>query len=258
VFRFILRCGDPVAFQFPADAHAFVGRFDDGGVISGPLNIREGLSSVPISPGRRLYAEAGHQIVVADIPATIPDGEYEFSLRFSLSSSRPIAVKPIFLGQMTFNGRDTFFPPLFPDAISMSNVPPLVVPLSDTLVEILPALDTIGDASTFVVAYCPKCDQLHLAGEASNVIPIGSTATVSVTTQRQSRGIAVDVIFTKLIGDFEFTSGDMTPNRQATTITTDRDGRGEIRIAPTRSGLAVLKAAVPNTSLAAFYVFYGQ
>ncbi|MFG0283861.1 MAG: GC-type dockerin domain-anchored protein [Phycisphaerales bacterium JB039] len=138
-----LDCSDPLILQLPDDATGVVATASDAG---GPilLPLKAGLASVPILPGVALDAEPGTQLVVIEYPAGMAPGIYDLALDFDLSFSRPIEVKALITGKVTCGG-ETYLPPIVPNVTHMADVPPVIIPVSPTPVDILPDITMAKD-----------------------------------------------------------------------------------------------------------------
>jgi hypothetical protein len=103
-----------------------------------------------------------------------------------------------------------------------------------------------------------KADRLHSIGPIPNRVPAGATGTIAATVQYNlSSAPDVAVVFTKLGGDFSFTSGSISADGKRATATTDADGVATMTIVPNAAGAALVRVAVPGTSLSAFALFFG-
>ncbi len=122
---------DPVIVQVPASMSDFAGSIAAGppGVTPGtPLQIQAGLTSIAIDAGTTLTAEPGTQFVIIDFvaPANAPSGQYTLDFEFRGTAS---SIKVIFAGKVT-SGTATYYPPIFPCATNMSQVPAIAIPTS--------------------------------------------------------------------------------------------------------------------------------
>jgi hypothetical protein len=122
---------DPVIVQVPASMSDFAGSIAAGppGVTPGtPLQIQSGLTSIAIDANTTLTAEPGMQFVIIDFvaPANAPSGQYTLDFQFRGTAS---AIKVIFAGKVT-SGAATYYPPIFPCATNMSQVPAIPIPTS--------------------------------------------------------------------------------------------------------------------------------
>jgi hypothetical protein len=122
---------DPVIVQVPASMSDFAGSIAAGppGVAPGtPLQIQAGLTSIAIDAGTTLTAEPGTQFVIIDFvaPANAPSGQYTLDFEFRGTAS---SIKVIFAGKVT-SGAATYYPPIFPCATNMSQVPAIAIPTS--------------------------------------------------------------------------------------------------------------------------------
>jgi hypothetical protein len=124
---------DPLIVQFPTTVSNVSGTF--GGATSGALAIQSGLTCVNTVPGEQLCAEAGHQLVVLDLPPGTPNGAYSLALNFTVTPPAPITVKAVFTGRVVIAGQ-TFYPVLVPCVTSFASAPSVTIPLSSTLVGI--------------------------------------------------------------------------------------------------------------------------
>jgi hypothetical protein len=103
----------------------------------------------------------------------------------------------------------------------------------------------------------PKADQLRSLGPTPNSIAVGGAGEITTTTQYNSNAVPrADVVFSKLLGDFTFTSGVITPDGKQATVTTDNAGRAKITFVTNAAGRALVKASVSGTALTA-YSFFG-
>ncbi len=143
-----LSCTDPILMQFPSDASNFVGTFS--GSSSGYLVIDESLNYLKLNQTDWLTAEPGYKLVLVSFPDDIPDGTYNTDLSFSLGYSRSIDVKTVVTGTLVCDG-ETYYPPMVPCITNMSQVTPLIIPVSDTLVDVRPELaGLLDDCETLV------------------------------------------------------------------------------------------------------------
>ncbi len=122
---------DPVIVQVPASMSDFAGSIALGppGVTPGtPLQIQSGLTSIAIDANTTLAAEPGMQFVIIDFaaPANAPSGQYTLDFQFRGTAS---SIKVIFAGKVS-SGAATYYPPIFPCATNMSQVPALAIPTS--------------------------------------------------------------------------------------------------------------------------------
>lgn len=129
-----LDCSDPIVIQFPPDATNFVGTFQ-GNSLSGQLIIESGLKSIPITPDNNMFAENDNQLIIIGYPEILEPGSYDFSLSFDLDSSRIIEIKPIVTAKVLYDS-STFFPPFLPGVTSFVDIPPVILPVSDSLMQV--------------------------------------------------------------------------------------------------------------------------
>jgi hypothetical protein len=101
-----------------------------------------------------------------------------------------------------------------------------------------------------------KPDQLHIIGPSPNQVPLGGTATIKTTVQAKFIGAPdKNVVFTKQLGNFTFTSGTVSPDGKQATVTTDGDGKAEVTFTANGTGKSLIKVTVTGTTLSAYSYF---
>jgi len=167
---------DPVIVQVPASMSNFAGSIAAGppGVTLGtPLQIQAGLTSIPIDASRMLVAEPGMQLVIVDFaaPANAAPGQYTFNFQFSGTAS---SIKVLFAGKVT-SGAATYYPPIFPCATSMSQVPAVAIPTSFAAVlgALLNAQGCVGTQYNLAAPTTPSMNQNGLSGSWYNPVTDG-------------------------------------------------------------------------------------
>jgi hypothetical protein len=116
---------DPLVLELPAGT-SVAGTFSGGG-LSGDLLVYPNLSFVPIDDTRTFTPASGKQLVVLDVPPTLPTSEvdYDFDvvIRQTLpKGSLPTRAKIVATGRATTGGK-TYYPPILPCVTNMSAVP---------------------------------------------------------------------------------------------------------------------------------------
>ena len=115
------------------------------------------------------------------------------------------------------------------------------------------------DATNF--HYWERCvlrpDQLHIVGPIPNMISVGrDVGTIDAFVQANFTGLPDwEVVFTKLAGDFTFTSGNISSNGTYATETTDSNGVAEMSFTADGDGSSLIEVTVPGTELTAFSFF---
>lgn len=152
--KYELDCTDPLIVQFPRDAHNFVASYR-GPNGRGNLLLDAGLSEIRYGSQDHEFitAEPGHQLVIIGVDPTMPPGNYQMTLGFGLSHSRPIEIKPMFTAKATCGGME-MFPPLLPDTPHMTDLPAITIPVSNQPQTISLPLDMLSDFMTSMIK-CP-------------------------------------------------------------------------------------------------------
>lgn len=145
---------DPVIVQVPDDVEQVVATYDDGAGEAPLLVTRTG--SFPVEPDTTVTAEAGHEFLILELPSGVtsqlPEGdpsqglEIDYNLAFrrvqpdSLPVD-PVSVKVMLAGKATVNEHH-YYVPMLPCVTDFSQIPALTIPVSDTPVDLQPA---VGD-----------------------------------------------------------------------------------------------------------------
>jgi hypothetical protein len=145
---YCLDFSDPILVQLPGDATNIAGTYTSlGAGESGALIVTSGLLSVPTSPTTSLSAEPGQQLVLIATRDSIPGDDYAFALSFDLAVSRPIDTKLAILGKVQCGDLATYYPPVVPCGLSsMSELPPVTIPQSETSIPLSIPLDGMSTA----------------------------------------------------------------------------------------------------------------
>jgi hypothetical protein len=139
--------GVPVLIiQVPVDASDFSGIYGTGG---GALVFTPGYTQLPLDANTNLVAEAGMQLVVIELPATVGPGTYYLYLSYSASSTQ---IKGLAAGRVTAAGR-TFYPTLLPCATTFADLPLIPVPQTP--------IATIIDVRNIKAAYVPCAGKVY-------------------------------------------------------------------------------------------------
>jgi hypothetical protein len=99
-------------------------------------------------------------------------------------------------------------------------------------------------------------DQLHIVGPNPNQIPSGGQGTIMVSVQAHFNGLPnKEVVLTKVIGNFSFTGGTVSPDGKKTKLTTGSDGTASVGITANGVGKSLVKATATGTPLTAYSYF---
>lgn len=165
-----LDCSDPVIFQFPEDAKAFVGTWMDSTGLMGGLVVESGLSCVPTGPGTFICAEPGQQLLIVALPPDLPPESYRMRLDFGLDTARSIDVKAVFAGKVRCGDSDPYYPVVFPCVSTFTDVDTITIPMADFPTMIMPPLDKVDGCDAFISCDPPPCpDVLHVDEDATGV-----------------------------------------------------------------------------------------
>jgi hypothetical protein len=142
-------CPTRMAVEVPDDAHFFRITADpEDGSAAAPPAIAV-VDSIAVRPGVQMAAEPGTKLVlIGPLTAT---GWVDVRLKFRVDSLREIVTKPLLLGTVTC-GDAVYYPPLVPAVTDLADAPPMVIPVSDTLVP--PDLTPFAGSSSVSIT-CP-------------------------------------------------------------------------------------------------------
>ncbi len=100
-------------------------------------------------------------------------------------------------------------------------------------------------------------DQLHIVGPLPNQVPTGEAATINAMVEDVFVGVPDrEVVFTKLLGSFTFTAGEVSPDGTEARVVTDEKGTGRMTFVADDVGLGFIGVTVTGTELPmAFSVF---
>jgi hypothetical protein len=104
--------------------------------------VQAGLSCIDTSPGEELCAEAGHQLVIFDLPPGAPLGSYDVEILFNVQPPQAIEIKPLVTGKVSAGGK-TYYPLVVPCVTDLADAPALTIPTS----EVGPVLLELPDLS---------------------------------------------------------------------------------------------------------------
>jgi len=101
---------------------------------------------------------------------------------------------------------------------------------------------------------CP--DQVHTVGPNPGEILVGEEGSITATVQVGFVSLpGQEVVFTKQVGSFTFTSGDISPDGRQSTVLTDIDGEAEVSFVGDEAGEALVEVTVTGTEISAFSFF---
>jgi hypothetical protein len=100
-------------------------------------------------------------------------------------------------------------------------------------------------------------DGLHVTGPIPNQVPVGETDTVEAAVQMGFVDLpGWHVVFTKFMGDFTFTAGEVSPDGMQATVVTDTDGLAQMAFLADGVGMGLIGVTVAGSDLpVAFSVF---
>jgi len=100
-------------------------------------------------------------------------------------------------------------------------------------------------------------DQLHLAGPLPNHVTVGTEGAITATVESNFVGVpGREVVFTKLIGDFTFTSGAISPDGNTSSVATGENGTTEMTFIAGAVGTGIIGVSVTGSELpTAFSIF---
>jgi hypothetical protein len=112
-------------------------------------------------------------------------------------------------------------------------------------------------SGVFKTVVCYEPDQLHIVGPVPNQVPVGEEGTITATVQANSVGVSSqDVVFSRLLGNFTFTSGTVSLDGTRATVFTDNNGLTNMTFVADAAGPALIKVTVTGTKLSAFSFFF--
>jgi hypothetical protein len=100
-------------------------------------------------------------------------------------------------------------------------------------------------------------DHLHVVGPMPNDVVVGQAGRIEAVVLSEFLAVpGREVVFAKLLGDFEFTSGDVSGDGTESSMTTDADGRADVTFAASGIGSCAVRVTVADhESLVAYSVF---
>lgn len=132
--------------------------------------------------------------------------------------------------------------------------------LPDSSMHFLTAQDESGEfAYNISCPNLPDPDQLHLVSPLSGAVTAGNDGVIESTVQGNFIDLPdEEVVFTALMGDITFNTGDVSGGGSQTTVRTDLLGTGEVGFTANSSGMVLVKASVTDTALTAYSFFSVQ
>lgn len=150
---------DPLILQIPADVTGLIATYDDGSGAGAQPLARRYTTNIPVTPQIGIQAEAGQKFVILELPASVtaglpegdPDSAPEFSYAVEFRRSEPLGapippmnIKVMLAGKAVVNG-NTFYVPTLPCTTTIASVPAIEIPVSQTAVDLLPAIGDLLD-----------------------------------------------------------------------------------------------------------------
>jgi hypothetical protein len=119
-------CMGPLVVELPADAFAVQATSTSSAAAPVPLAVRAPLASVPLAFGKRLRAENRTELAVLEWPRTLPAGDYQVALSFSLPEARVFREKALATASISC-GRSRYLEPLLPSVTRMARAPAFTI-----------------------------------------------------------------------------------------------------------------------------------
>jgi hypothetical protein len=123
---YTLDCMGPLIVQLPTAASAIAATSTTASGVEAVLPVRAPVASIALAFGRRLRPEPKMQFAVVSWPRSLPPGDYQLELSFSLPHAVPFREKAIYTASVAC-GRSRYLQPILPPVTKMANAPVFTV-----------------------------------------------------------------------------------------------------------------------------------